>query len=402
MRKRQHYFFFLIGALIIAFSCSPKYITIDTVRTDDEISKELLEVVRSLPPSYDFYNESRTIRTYFHFINSADSSLNYNGYEAHEFVRNLLFSANERLARNDKMNLPVGNETPVLDAKIRFELSEFEGNPGIFFHYNKSPEYFIKNGIASNLYDRKVINKYACDPESVINILVLPFQPNQLKSGDQKLEQTAIALDMAIKLPGPKQIGTPAWTFAAILIHEMGHILGLRHTWNSNDGCDDTPLHSNCWNQSEKPPCDTNYSNNVMDYNAHQSALTPCQIAKMHSEIMTPGKRGYRAAIDNRCEKSDQFEKRLNDYQHWRQPIGSSGNIVIEKGGVLYLRSVLHMAADTEILIKNGGTLILENATIYSSCSEPWKGIKCHPRGNLYFVGDKNVMRDLKQDLHGT
>lgn len=78
--------------------------------------------------------------------------------------------------------------------------------------------------------------------------------------------------------------------------HEIGHIFSLIHTWNSIDGCDDTPrgpvingVESQCFNWSSDPnnACNnwSNVSNNVMDYNNWQSSYTPCQIGRIHEYL---------------------------------------------------------------------------------------------------------------------
>ena len=64
-------------------------------------------------------------------------------------------------------------------------------------------------------------------------------------------------------------------------MHELGHSLGLLHTWNQDDGCDDTPRNAGCWGDT----C----SNNMMDYNASQSALTACQLGIIHYYLYVIG-----------------------------------------------------------------------------------------------------------------
>ncbi len=66
---------------------------------------------------------------------------------------------------------------------------------------------------------------------------------------------------------------------ANIINHEIGHCFGLDHTWNKNDGCDDTPTNARCWNG---PTCSTN----MMDYNAQQWSLTQCQLNKIHFTLL--------------------------------------------------------------------------------------------------------------------
>jgi len=77
---------------------------------------------------------------------------------------------------------------------------------------------------------------------------------------------------------------------ASLISHELGHNLGLSHTWNRADGCDDTPRkEAQCWalNEPKSKACDelSECSNNLMDYNVWQNALSECQLAKIHYNI---------------------------------------------------------------------------------------------------------------------
>ncbi len=66
---------------------------------------------------------------------------------------------------------------------------------------------------------------------------------------------------------------SPAEQRADILIHEIGHLLGLGHVFN-NDGCDDTVGSGS----------GTYNTNNFMDWNpCHKSSFTCCQVATMHA-----------------------------------------------------------------------------------------------------------------------
>jgi len=87
------------------------------------------------------------------------------------------------------------------------------------------------------------------------------------------------------------------WLPKNLLAHELGHSLGLSHTWCGDDGCSDTPENPNCWNNGDSTGdvCGGKYprdyicavaSNNMMDYNANQSALTLCQINMMHYYLL--------------------------------------------------------------------------------------------------------------------
>lgn len=67
--------------------------------------------------------------------------------------------------------------------------------------------------------------------------------------------------------------------FSNICSYEIGHSFGLFHSWGGGT-CPDTPAHPNCWDNTGcggQPA-----SNNLMDYNNCQCALTPCQLATVH------------------------------------------------------------------------------------------------------------------------
>ncbi|MBK8506139.1 MAG: hypothetical protein IPL46_30435 [Saprospiraceae bacterium] len=89
-------------------------------------------------------------------------------------------------------------------------------------------------------------------------------------------------------------------SLANLMRHELGHNLDLRHTYNENDRCSDTPLNCNCWNNYQCGSCyycgtcgcqttclPAYVSNNTMDYNADENALAQCQLHRMHANLMS-------------------------------------------------------------------------------------------------------------------
>ena len=84
-----------------------------------------------------------------------------------------------------------------------------------------------------------------------------------------------------------------AWEMASTVNHELCHLLGLNHphqysmfSWGE---CADAPMNANCWNVNEpaSPDCSSisQVSNNLMDYNFSQDALSPSQIGIMQNNL---------------------------------------------------------------------------------------------------------------------
>ncbi len=87
-----------------------------------------------------------------------------------------------------------------------------------------------------------------------------------------------------------------------VINHEVGHTLSLEHTLLTgngrccdgthasycDDGCDDTPTWQYLHSIGNPDPCAWNASygsNNIMDYDADNDALSPCQINTVHTHI---------------------------------------------------------------------------------------------------------------------
>ncbi len=78
------------------------------------------------------------------------------------------------------------------------------------------------------------------------------------------------------------------WLFARVINHEIGHIHNLPHAFSCQNTCYDMNAYAQCTGNAadgdcgkcwgcNQTPCPWGIGNNLMGYNGHQSALTPCQ-----------------------------------------------------------------------------------------------------------------------------
>lgn len=340
----------------------------------------------------------RYIRVNFHIMDASDSSHNFRGEEARTYVRGLIEAMNKGLVNNEKLWLPPNNVLPVLPTNYRYLLYPCPYIPdddGIYFHHDDSLYFWVTRGKDANLSSRAVINKYGIMRDTVMNIFLLPHHPDSVKSPTYHAVGTGVALGTSYKVAGLYESREPPQNFRGMMNHETAHILGLQHTWNQNDGCDDTPKHSNCWDRSAEPPCDTMASNNVMDYNAHESAWSPCQIGTIHKNIAKEHSKARGLVRPDWCESDEESSIFIRDSIDWRGAKDLDGPLFIEKGGTLHLHCRLSIPKDATITVRPGGVLILDNCRIHNACGNTWKGIVVQEKGDLkgkiIFVGEPKI-----------
>lgn len=324
----------------------------------------------------------RTLRVNFHVMNSADSTHNWRPDEGRAYLKRLFACCNEALDTNHR-NWRSPEGTPVLPRRYRYVLTPQPkpGDDGIYFHYDDSLYYFISQGKNQNNYSRKVIDKYAIGKDSILNIFVMVHPDDSIKSKTYRAGGQGIALGTTLKVAGIFETKEPPEHFEGLVNHEIGHILGLSHAW-MEDGCPDTDNHpAKCWQWTEEPPCNNLATNNMMDYNAYQIALTPCQIARIQAVFANEKSPVRKCLVPTWCRRNPDRDIIIRDSIVWTGARDLEGNVTIAPGGSLRIYCRVSMPAGGSITVQPGGRLWLDGARLHNACGRAWEGIFVQTKG---------------------
>ena len=347
----------------------------------NQLCREVLSYATD--PLHPDYTPVAEIRINIHFMDLETGLYNFSEERGIQFATTVINDCNDRLAHNVQMHLPLDNDTPVLPTQYQLKLTGEAGvydDDGIYFHEDADLYYYI-HGRKSNRTNRDVINKYRLQPDSVINIFFMPHHPDSVGRPQYRAVGTGIMLGGNIKIAQIFSKNPPPASCVGLLNHELGHVIGLSHTWKGRDGCDDTPKHENCFTYTNTPPCDTAVSNNMMDYNQWQHALTPCQIGKVHRAISSQSSRIRKFVDPFWCKLNPGATIYIRDSVFWYGAKDLAGDVRIEDGGVLTVGCRLSLPENARIIIAPTGKLILDNAKLHNACGHEWNGIEIHSKG---------------------
>jgi hypothetical protein len=332
----------------------------------------------------DSLSYNQVIRVVVHFVDAKSGDKNFSEVAGKKYMNRLIREANQRLIDNHKMNLPPGNKTPNLNPKFSYKIHPATSDPaddGFYWHYDDALYAFVHKGKHRNNYKKDVINKYALKQDSIINIFILPHHPDSVLTKTYKPKITGIALGTSLKMSGLYENPDEPWLAATLLNHEVAHILGLGHSWVTNDGCDDTPPNANCWEPTGIPPCDSVISNNLMDYNNSQMAITPCQLGRIHSGFARTNSKARKLIEAQWCQPDTNSCILIKEKTIWPRARDINRDIIIEENAYLEVHCRLSMARGRKIIIKPGGKLILVDLTIHNACGDQWEGIFIEKKG---------------------
>ncbi len=392
-------FVILIAAFIYIGSCTPKL--------SGKFLKTATSITTATPPNDPCRQKSnyipdathpehtpiRQVRVNIHYMRNAEGEGNFQEKEGCEWTKVVLDASNKRLSSNKKMTLPEGNDTPVVPTRYRYQLTACADDPtddGIYFHNDDELYFILERGKDRNNYSRAVFEKYGMQKDTVLNVFVMENHLDSIKSPTYKATTNGISFGSWVKCSkwytnnydtvwvDGKPTLPRKWIAPKQLDHEIGHSLGLRHTWRGNDGCDDTPNHANCWQPKGKDPC-VLASNNVMDYNARRNAWSPCQLGIVHYNFANHNSQ-RRLLIPTWCTLNAKPIV-INEPVLWNSCKDLESHIVVERGGELIIQCRVSLPKDAIIDVKPGGKLIIDSGRIHNDCGSQWKGIKVWSEG---------------------
>jgi len=397
----RNYKLFVLLLVVTGIACTPKLTTRFAGKADLAALPEAYEApsnprLKNNCNDYEAYIPDTThldhtpakyVRINVHWVNNQDSSANFVGEEAVEFTKLLIHASNYNLIGNKKLLMPHGNDLPVLPIQYRLVLTPRPGDPdddGIYFHFDDALCYYVHKGKNANLGNKRVVQKYGVQLDTVLNVFIMPHHPDSVASKTYSAGIVGVMLGNAVKLAGPfENMHLTAWSSRGALNHEVCHVYGLGHAW-IQDGCDDTPVHSQaCFNVTDRPGCDTLTSNNIMDYNFAQHAWSPCQIGKIHQRMSQENAPARRYLQPNWCELHEDRHIVIRDTVVWRGAKDLEGHLTIAGGGHLTIQCRVSLPKAAKLTLEPGAVLVLENdARLHNACGDQWQGIEIQSLGD--------------------
>lgn len=345
-------------------------------------------------PEFLDHTPEKKIRVNVHYMLSEKVKNNFDETDGYKFARQFLYHCNKYLEDNLKMKLPVGNDTPQLPVRYSYALDVDKSTPdGHAIYFHRDDDLYFMNGTKSkdkNHGSRKVFEKYGKNKGEALNIFLMEPHLDSLDSPTFDIAGRGIAFGDWVKLLAVYQQTRDTtvsadgrsnvygrYTQQRTLNHEIGHCLGMAHSWRRNDGCDDTPSHPNCWRLTGKAPCNgKSISNNMMDYNPVAQSVTPCQIGTAHWTMSSKARKVRGCLKKTWCTFDKEKTIEINRDHEWNGAKDIEGHLVVMDGATLTLRCRLSLPRMAKIIVHPKGKLILDGATLENDCGDEWEGIE--------------------------
>lgn len=267
-------------------------------------------------------NEIQNIRVNVHFLQHDDGSGNFGEFDdgrpgtpgtttGYDYAQSLMWAMNGQMDQNPVLSLAPGSSLTPMPKRVRWVLD------GVYFDRNST----YRNSAGTNNSPFQNHESLCVRADSVINIFLAEEYAWPYSSSGQPVTGTVtnrgyvfssnqancnsyaapVKLWVVVASPWTGYVlsNNQPWQIASTVNHELCHLLGLNHPFESDayswGECADAPIHPDfpairqCWNLNEPagPYCNaqSKVSNNLMDYNASQGGLSPCQVGIIQDNL---------------------------------------------------------------------------------------------------------------------
>jgi hypothetical protein len=209
-------------------------------------------------------------------------------------------------------------------------------------------------------------------------------------SGFANLPSHNLSMDHFVVTFNNEAIPEGDWAFAGHLCHELGHSLGLDHSYiGAKCNQSDPDYLSDIYNYGPCPhtggwSCDpysnsNTCTNNIMGGTNVGFYFSPKQIQRMHRSLALSSIRKY-----VKCENfpSENYLD-ISSNQTWDFNIKFYNSIRVKTGNTLTIKCKVVMCPSLNIIVEPGAKLILDGGVITTECNEYWGGIQVWGNSNL-------------------
>ena len=396
--KKKFIFIILLWSNYVLFPQEHFHCIIDENENNRETSIDIdpkYGHIKSYIPDMDstlpFHNPPiKTIKVNIHVAQKDDGSGNFQNNEDTRSRFRQIFEWINGFYSGYEPSDPIGwvEELPSYDSRIRFSIGE-DGDERIYFY--KNTEFWNPDNTYSS-FRNYIINNYP-ENKDAINVLV---------RGNPGFEIGYAAANFPSwnDFDEDKTVRCYFWrpvsdyAVANLLGHEFGHNLDMMHTYfggGASAVCDinhdefikdvfmiDTVTQEcNCphimdWEADADSINGDGITNNLMGGNQAQHYISPLQAGMMHRSLSLTSVRKYVT-----CEKSD-IPLVITEDEIWDFNIKLYRDLIIESNVTLTITDHLVMLPNAKIVVKPGGKLVVDGATITTDIYETqlWQGIE--------------------------